>query len=129
MTSIDDLIKEALTAQESEIIESTEELGYFSLAMGLFSGKLGWVSWVIMLVQGAMFVAGVWAAWQERGGVALDVGDAENEPDATNSGGPRVAGTQARGASDFASRGRIAPCCLRPWPRCARWRRGKVALV
>ena len=64
MPNIDDLIKEALTEQESEIIKSTEELGYFSLAIGLFSGKLGWVSWVIMLVQGALFVAGVWAAWQ-----------------------------------------------------------------
>lgn len=63
MPNIDELIKEALTEQESEIIKSTEELGYFSLATGLFRGKLGWVSWVIMLVQGAMFVTGVWAAW------------------------------------------------------------------
>jgi len=64
MPSIDDLIKEALTKQESGIIKSTEEQGFFSLATGLFRGKLGWVSWVIMLVQGVMFVAGVWAAWQ-----------------------------------------------------------------
>ncbi len=71
MPSIDDLIKEALTEQESEIIKSTEELGYFSLAIGLFSGKLGWVSWVIMLVQGALFVAGVWAAWQFFGATDL----------------------------------------------------------
>ena len=71
MTSIDDLIKEALTEQESEIIESTEELGYFSLAMGLFSGKLGWVSWVIMLSQTAMFFAGFWAAWKFFGTVEV----------------------------------------------------------
>jgi len=71
MTSIDELIKEALTAQESEIIKSTEELGYFPLAMGIFRGKLGWVSWVIMLVQGAMFVAGVWAAWRFFGAVEV----------------------------------------------------------
>jgi len=64
MPSIDDLIKEALTEQESEIIKSTEELGYFSLAMGLFRGKLGWVSWVIMLAQLEMFLGGVWAAWE-----------------------------------------------------------------
>jgi len=64
MPSIDELIKEALTEQDSEIIKSTEELGYFSLATGLFRGKLGWVSWVIMLVQGALFVAGIWAAWR-----------------------------------------------------------------
>ncbi len=64
MPSIDDLIKEALTEQESEIIKSTEEQGFFNLALGLFRGRLGWVSIVIMLVQAVMFVAGVWAAWQ-----------------------------------------------------------------
>jgi len=71
MPSIDELIKEALTEQESEIIKSTEELGYFTLATGIFRGKLGWVSWVIMLVQGAMFVVGVWAAWQFFGTVEV----------------------------------------------------------
>lgn len=64
MPSIDDLIKEALTEQDSEIIKSTEALGYVPLAVGLFRGKLGWISWVIMLVQGVLFVAGAWAAWQ-----------------------------------------------------------------
>ncbi len=64
MPSIDDLIKEALTEQDSEIIKSTEELGFFPLTMGIFRGRLGWVSWVIMLMQGALFVAGVWAAWR-----------------------------------------------------------------
>jgi len=64
MPDIDQLIKEALSDQEAEIVNSTEELGYFALATGLFTGKLGWVSWVIILVQAVMFVAGVWAAWQ-----------------------------------------------------------------
>jgi len=64
MPSIDDLIKEALSDQEAEIMKSTEELGYFALAVGMFTGRLGWVSWVIMLVQTAMFFIGAWAAWQ-----------------------------------------------------------------
>lgn len=63
MPNIDDLIKEALSEQEAEIVKSTEELGYFPLAMGMFGGKLGWVTWVIMLVQIVMFVGGAWAAW------------------------------------------------------------------
>ena len=63
MPSIDELIKEALSDQEAEIVKSTEELGYFTLAAGMFRGKLGWVSWVIMLVQSAMFIGGAWAAW------------------------------------------------------------------
>ncbi len=71
MPNIDELIKEALTEQESELIKSTEELGYFSLAFGLFRGKLGWVSWVIMLVQTVLFGLGVWAAWRFFGAVEL----------------------------------------------------------
>lgn len=63
MPNIDELIKEALRDQEAEIVKSTEEQGYFPLAIGLFKGKLGWVSWVIMIVQGIMFGFGVWAAW------------------------------------------------------------------
>lgn len=64
MPNIDELIKEALSAEEAEIVRSTEELGYFALATGLFRGKLGWVSWVVMITQGIMFVAGIWAAWR-----------------------------------------------------------------
>jgi len=63
MPDIDELIKEALSEQEAEIVKSTQELGYFPLAMGMFTGKLGWVSWVIMLTQIIMFLAGAWAAW------------------------------------------------------------------
>jgi len=63
MPSIDELIKEALTEQEGELIKSTEELGYFSLAVSVFRGKLGWVSWVIMLAVEIMFFAGIWTAW------------------------------------------------------------------
>ena len=64
MANIDDMIKDATTGKEEKIIISTEELGYFSLARSLFSGKLGWVAWVIMLAQSAMFIVGAWAAWR-----------------------------------------------------------------
>ncbi len=71
MPSIDELIKEALSDQEAEIVKSTEELGYFALAIGLFRGKLGWITWVIMAVQSAMFVAGAGCAWQLYTATAL----------------------------------------------------------
>ena len=64
MPSIDELIQEALSDQEAEIVKSTQELGYFSLAAGMFTGKLGWVSWVIMIAQTTMFLIGAWAAWK-----------------------------------------------------------------
>ena len=62
MTNVDEVTKNAMSEQEAEIVSSIEELGYFALGLSLFRGKLAWVTWVIMLVQGAMFVAGVWCA-------------------------------------------------------------------
>jgi len=64
MSEIDDLIQKNLSEQEAEIVKSTAELGYFALAMGMFTGKLGWVSWVIMLAQAIMLIIGAWAAWR-----------------------------------------------------------------
>lgn len=61
---IDALIREALEGEDREILDQTEELGYFALGLSQFSGKLGWVTWVIMLVQGTMFIAGVVCAWE-----------------------------------------------------------------
>ena len=59
MSKLDDLIAEALTAEEREM---TRELGWFALGASQFSGKLGWVSWVVMIVQAALFLTGVWCA-------------------------------------------------------------------
>ena len=62
---LDRMIEEALDAEERELLARIgEEPGYFAQAMGLFGGTLGWVSWVIMIVQGAMFIGGVYAALQ-----------------------------------------------------------------
>ena len=57
-SKIDDLIREALEGEERGIISQTEELGYFALGLSQFRGKLGWVTWVIMVVQVVMFLAG-----------------------------------------------------------------------
>lgn len=62
MSNIDKLIQEALSAEEKEILADTGELGWFALGRGQFTGKLGWVSWVIMITQGIMLVVGVWCA-------------------------------------------------------------------
>ena len=61
---LDDLIEAALNAQDRDILHSTEELGYFQLGLKQFGGKLGWVTWVIMLIQTALFLTGVWCAVQ-----------------------------------------------------------------
>lgn len=62
MTKLDDLIKEALEDQDQSAIAETHELGYFALGLSQFRGKLGWVTWVIMIVQTLMFLGGVYCA-------------------------------------------------------------------
>jgi Family of unknown function (DUF6768) len=64
MDKLDQLIEEALRDEDRAIMEATEELGWFHLGMKQFGGKLGWVAWVIMVVQATLFIAGVWCAVQ-----------------------------------------------------------------
>lgn len=64
MTKLDDLIHDALKDQEKAVIRETQELGWIQLSLSQFSGKLGWVTWVIMLTQTAMFIGGVYCAVQ-----------------------------------------------------------------
>lgn len=61
--NIDQLIDEALNAEERDLMHQIgEEPGYFSQAFGLFGGKLGWVTWVMMTAQIAMFAVAVYLA-------------------------------------------------------------------
>jgi hypothetical protein len=64
MSKLDKLIEEALSAEERDILEQTKELNWFALGAHQFRGKLGWVTWVIMLAQLVMFAVGMWFAWQ-----------------------------------------------------------------
>ena len=64
MDRIDKLIADALSDEDRELLESMEEPGFFALGLGQFRGKLGWVTWVLMLVQTVMFFAAVWCGWQ-----------------------------------------------------------------
>jgi hypothetical protein len=65
MRKIDDILNEALSADERAVLERLgPEPGLFGSARGLFTGRLGWVNAVLMVVQGAAFIAGAYAAWQ-----------------------------------------------------------------
>ncbi len=60
---LDRMIDEALDAEERDLLRQIgEEPGYFSQTFDLFRGQLGWVTWLLMVIQGLMFVAGVYAA-------------------------------------------------------------------
>ena len=64
MSKLDNLVEELLRDEDRAILEATEEQGWFQLGLDQFRGKLGWVTWVIMLTQGALFLIGVWCAAQ-----------------------------------------------------------------
>ncbi len=64
MRDVDDLIEEALDQEEREILARIgEEPGFFGMAFGLFSGKLGWVHILMTVVHALAFFAGAYAAW------------------------------------------------------------------
>lgn len=62
MSKLDELIRDALEGEGREALEETEELGWFALSLSQFRGKLGWVTWVLMIVQTTMFIVGAWCA-------------------------------------------------------------------
>ena len=63
--SLDAMIDETLDAEERELLRQIgEEPGYLSQIHGLFGGRLGWVSWLMMFWQAVMFIAAVYCAVQ-----------------------------------------------------------------
>ena len=64
MSNSERTIDDAIDAEERELLRSIgEEPGYVAQALGIFGGRLGWVNAVLMIVQGATFIGGAWAAW------------------------------------------------------------------
>ncbi|MCV6823934.1 MULTISPECIES: DUF6768 family protein [Halocynthiibacter] len=55
-------IQSVLREQAPELLEATEEQGYFTLAASIFKGKLGWVAMVILVVQIIMFAVAIYSA-------------------------------------------------------------------
>jgi hypothetical protein len=65
MSKVDDLIDEALSAEERALLRSIgDEPHYFQQLIGVFGGRTGWVNLILMFAQAVTFVAGVWMAWQ-----------------------------------------------------------------
>jgi hypothetical protein len=65
MRDLDTLVEAELSREERELLARIGgEPGFFGQVLGLFGGRLGWVNAWLMFVQGAVFVAGAWAAWR-----------------------------------------------------------------
>ena len=62
---LDTMIDEALNSEERELLSAIgKEPNYITQVGGLFSGQLGWISWLLMVAQTLMFIAAVYAAVQ-----------------------------------------------------------------
>ena len=65
MRNIDEILDEALGAEDRELLRRLgPEPGLIGMARGLFTGRLGWINVVLMVAQGAAFIAGAYAAWR-----------------------------------------------------------------
>lgn len=58
---IDDLITEALDAEDRELLgRHAHQPGFFSQALGVFSGSMGWVMAVVMLMVFVFLALMIW---------------------------------------------------------------------
>jgi len=64
MAKLDDLIEEALSTEDQDILDATAEQGWFELGLSQFRGQMGWVTWLITILQVAMFLIGFWCAYR-----------------------------------------------------------------
>ena len=57
---LDDLINEALSKEDEELLNRfAGEPGYFRQAFALFRGRLGWVMWLVGIVQLLLFAGAI----------------------------------------------------------------------
>lgn len=64
MSKLDDLIGQALTEEDRALLASHAEPGYLAQAFGLFRGPLAWIMWLVNIVNGMSFAAGLYALLQ-----------------------------------------------------------------
>ena len=62
MSEIDEMIKKALTEEESEVLKSLEEESLFDMLTANFKGKLGWISVYAAVLTFVFFGISIYAA-------------------------------------------------------------------
>lgn len=64
MNKFDELIDQALSAEDRALLARHGEASYLSQALGMFQGPWTWVMWLVNLVGGVAFIVAVYALWQ-----------------------------------------------------------------
>lgn len=64
MRDLDEMIDEALGAEESELLKRIGgEPNILERALGMFGAGVEWMAALMMVIQTLLFIAGAWAAW------------------------------------------------------------------
>jgi len=64
MPKVDELIDEAIDAEERELLRSIgDEPGLVERMLGMTGPEIVWMVWVMMIAQTLLFVGGFYAAW------------------------------------------------------------------
>ncbi len=71
MSKLDDLMMQALSQEDQELLARHGEPGYFAQAFGLFRGPLSWVIWLVYGLILAASALSFYAFWQVY--VSVDV--------------------------------------------------------
>lgn len=64
MSKLDELMMQALSKEDQELLARHGEPGYFAQAFGLFRGPLSWVIWLMYAVILVASAVGFYAFWQ-----------------------------------------------------------------
>lgn len=62
MSDLDKLIEDTLREADGGRPGAGAEPGYFKQAIALFTGRMAWVHWLIMIAQALFFIGGAWCA-------------------------------------------------------------------
>lgn len=61
---LDDLINEALSKEDEELLNQfAGEPGYFRQVFALFRGRLGWIMWLVGIVQLLLFLGAIYTIY------------------------------------------------------------------
>jgi hypothetical protein len=64
MRDLDRMIEEALGEEESELLRTVSgNPSFFERALGMFGAGVAWTIALMMVIQSALVIAGVWAGW------------------------------------------------------------------
>lgn len=64
MSKLDDLLTQAMSREDQELLARHAEPGYFAQAIGMFRGSWSWVMWLVYFVVLATAGLSIYAFWQ-----------------------------------------------------------------